>query len=309
MKYSLITCTYNAEQYIDDYFDALEKINYDNYEIIIVDDCSKDCTYERIQNRKNLSNLKIKIFKQLVNLGPGEARNKGIKLSFGEKIIFLDVDDKVAPEIFRVLDTFDADCIYFDYFKWYSNERLKRHCGINGMPQTPMDIDDVMRRTNGAVWGKVFSRKIIEKYQIVFPQIYKTEDLVFVLRYLQKCKSIAYCRETLYYYRISNNSAMNTNIENQILNAKKAMHILKSDLAAHEETYRIIYSKEVTYDFTNVYIRLGRSRKELLTFWLDKDLDICSGNNCTYYSKIQQISFWLIRHKCYLLLKLVNRMR
>lgn len=309
MKYSLITCTYNAEQYVNHYFNIIENIDYDDFEVVIVDDCSKDNTFEKIENRKKNSKLNLIIHKQNVNRGPGIARNKGIELSSGEKIVFLDMDDKVESHIFHILDEFDGDCIFFNFYKWYTDKKLEEHSSLNGGLKKNDNIDDVMRRTTGAVWGKVFSRDIIINNKIEFPELYKTEDLVFVISYLIKCERIAYCNYALYYYRISDTSAMNTNIENQISNTKKAMSILKHVLVNHATTYDIIYSKEVIYDFTNIYIRLGKSKSELEDFWRDENVGICSRRNRSYYSLIQRIVFLLIRLEAYNLLILMNKFR
>lgn len=309
MKYSLITCTYNAEQYIDHYFDVVEGIDFKDFEIIIVDDCSIDSTYEKILEKRKNSHIKVVLYRQNKNMGPGIARNKGIELSCGERFIFLDVDDKVDSNIFNVLDSYTEDCIFFNYYKWYSTGKLEKHSSLNGGIQSFVNIDDIMRRTTGAVWGKCFSSEIIKNNKVEFPALYKTEDLVFMISYLVNCETVAYCDKYVYYYRISDNSAMNTNIENQITNAEKAMEILKSILVDHIETYDIIYSKEITYDFTNIYIRLKKTKKELTKFWCDKNIKICSGGNRSYYSLIQKIVFVLIRFKCYRLLVILNKFR
>lgn len=309
MKYSLITCTYNAEQYVDHYFDVIENIDYDDFEVVIVDDCSKDSTFERIQNKKNSSKLNIITFKQNTNRGPGIARNKGIELSSGERIVFLDMDDKIENCIFQVLDEVNGDCVFFNFYKWYSNGKLEKHSSINGNVKTPINIDDLMRRTTGAVWGKVFIRDIIVQNNVLFPELYKGEDLVFMISYLVNCKTVEFVDNSLYYYRISENSAMNTNIENQIVNAEKAMGILKTVLANNFTTYKIIYSKEITYDFTNIYVRLGKSKTELIDFWATQDINICSRNNRSYYSFVQKIVFLLIRFRCYRMLVLLNKLR
>lgn len=309
MRYSLITCTFNAEKYIDSYFDVIKKIEYDDFEVVIIDDCSTDFTYEKICEIKNESNIRIITYKQEVNMGPGIARNKGIKLSSGERIVFLDVDDKVASGIFNVLDLYTGDCIFFDYYKWFIDGRLEKHSSLNGKKVCLTNIDDVMRRTTGAVWGKVFLREIINNNGLEFPKLYKTEDLVFLIAYLVNCNTVVQCGKPLYYYRISTTSAMNTNIDNQIVNAEEAMKILKTVLANHVETYDIIFSKEITYDLTNIYIRLGKNKNELKEFWRDKNTNICTGRNRNYYSLIQKIIFRLIGVNAYKMLVLVNRLR
>lgn len=307
MKYSIITCTYNAEKYIHEYFDSIEKINYENFEVIIVDDFSMDDTYEIIEKRKSISKKHIVTYRQCINVGPGMARNKGIELSNGQKILFIDIDDAVSEDIFLILDKYEAECIYFDYYKWFPDKKVK--CSSIQGDVLLDNIDDIMRRTNGAVWGKVFESKIIQKYGICFPPIYKTEDLVFVLRYLDKCQKIGYCKDALYYYRISETSLMNRNIEDQITNSRKAMGILKTDLLSRKDTFQIIYSKEIIYDLTNVYIRVGKERRELLEFWKDEDLKGVKWRNRKYYSRNQKIVLFLIKCRCIGLLKLINKMR
>ena len=68
------------------------KQTYDNWELIIVDDCSKDGTDEIIINFVNEDN-RIKIIKNKNNLGAGLSRNKAIEFAKGEYIAFLDGDD------------------------------------------------------------------------------------------------------------------------------------------------------------------------------------------------------------------------
>ena len=62
------------------------KINpYTNYEIIVIDDCSTDGTYEMLQKNKD-----IKLIKNKINSKAGASRNRGIEQAAGEYIIFLD---------------------------------------------------------------------------------------------------------------------------------------------------------------------------------------------------------------------------
>lgn len=93
-KVSVIIPMYNSSNTIIDSINSILNQSYKNYEIIIIDDGSKDDSYEIVKefiNKNNLMNI-IKLLKQ-ENKGPSEARNNGIKNSNGEYIAFLDSDD------------------------------------------------------------------------------------------------------------------------------------------------------------------------------------------------------------------------
>ena len=89
---SVIIPTYNSEKYIEETLNSVLNQTYREFEIIIIDDCSKDNTFEIVKEyEKKYSN--IVCLKQEQNKGVAEARNRGIKKSRGRYIAFLDSDD------------------------------------------------------------------------------------------------------------------------------------------------------------------------------------------------------------------------
>lgn len=89
---SVIIPTYNSEKYIEETLNSVLNQTYGEFEIIIIDDCSKDNTFEIVKEyEKKYSN--IVCLKQEQNKGVAEARNRGIKKSRGRYIAFLDSDD------------------------------------------------------------------------------------------------------------------------------------------------------------------------------------------------------------------------
>ncbi len=94
MSISIIIPCFNSEKYILKNIEKLkkviQKINY-KYEIIIIDDCSNDKTYEILKNF-HLKNKNIKIFKNDYNKGKSYSLIKGIKKSKFTKIIIIDSD-------------------------------------------------------------------------------------------------------------------------------------------------------------------------------------------------------------------------
>lgn len=86
---------YNAEKYIGDAINSVLNQTYRNWELVIIDDGSKDLTALVI--KKFLEDARIQYHYQ-VNAGVSVARNKGILLAKGEYIAFLDADDAWEPE-------------------------------------------------------------------------------------------------------------------------------------------------------------------------------------------------------------------
>ena len=92
---SIMMPAYNAGKYIGRAIESVLAQTYENWELIIVDDCSTDNTYEIAASYKD---PRIRIFRNDVNIGPGPSRNEAIKYSRGEWLAYLDADDIWLPQ-------------------------------------------------------------------------------------------------------------------------------------------------------------------------------------------------------------------
>lgn len=89
---SVIIPTYNVEAYITETIQSVQNQTYQNFEILVVDDCSKDNT-DIVIHELASKDPRIKYIRQPVNKGAAEARNRGITEARGRYIAFLDSDD------------------------------------------------------------------------------------------------------------------------------------------------------------------------------------------------------------------------
>ena len=96
MLISIITPTFNSEKTLDKCIDSVIKQNFDNYEHLIIDNISKDNSEKIV---KNYNNNKIKFLSEKDN-GIYDAMNKGIKISKGDYLLFLNSDDKIIDNNF-----------------------------------------------------------------------------------------------------------------------------------------------------------------------------------------------------------------
>ena len=90
---SIIIPTYNRAALVLRAIRSILNQDYDNYEVIVIDDCSSDGTIEELEN---LNEQRIKIIKSDKNKGSQVSRNTGIQASQGEVICFLDSDDELS---------------------------------------------------------------------------------------------------------------------------------------------------------------------------------------------------------------------
>ncbi|GMO61935.1 MAG: hypothetical protein Ta2D_08150 [Rickettsiales bacterium] len=97
---SVIVPVYNVEKYVAKCIDSILNQTYTNFELILVNDCSKDNSLKVLQEYKN-KDKRITIIDLTENVGSAETRNVGYREAKGEYIHFLDSDDYFAPDLFQ----------------------------------------------------------------------------------------------------------------------------------------------------------------------------------------------------------------
>ena len=133
MKVSIITATYNSEEFIISNLNSVNSQTYENYEHIIVDNKSKDKTLEIV--KKNGKRLKI-ISER--DDGIYDAFNKGIELASGDIISILNSDDyysdnKILENIVDIFKKSKVGIVYgnINYVKRYGNKKILRYWKSN----------------------------------------------------------------------------------------------------------------------------------------------------------------------------------
>ena len=117
-KVSVIIPAYNAEKYIKDAIDSVLNQTFQDFEIIIVDDCSTDNTEKVVfeNYKKEIESGKIKYLKNEKNFCRTFTANKGVEEAQGEYIFFLDADDKWKENhielLLKEIEKPDVDIVY-----------------------------------------------------------------------------------------------------------------------------------------------------------------------------------------------------
>lgn len=126
VKVSIIIPVYNGERYVSEAIDSVLNQTYKDFEIIVIDDGSKDDTLNILMRYVE----KIK-WKTQENKGQASAINKGIKMAKGKYIAYLDADDVCLPERFenqvKYLDEHpDVGLVYADFYQTDENGKIRR---------------------------------------------------------------------------------------------------------------------------------------------------------------------------------------
>ncbi|MEN8076854.1 glycosyltransferase [Clostridioides difficile] len=244
---SIIIPVYNCEIYIGKCIDSVINQSYENIEIIIINDGSLDKSEDIINRYVELDN-RINYIEQ-ENLGPSVARNNGIEKSTGDYIMFVDSDDNinkfyVEKLLKKILNkNYDiACCGYIDESK-YGIINLNDFWNGNDSLDKEEFISCVCNGVGGVLWGKVFKRETIIRNNIrMNPDLFMSEDLIFILEYCQYSNSFGVINENLYYYNRMNDNSISSNIdinylENYVVLITKITELL-SKLELSKETVK-----------------------------------------------------------------------
>jgi glycosyltransferase involved in cell wall biosynthesis len=92
MLFSIVIPNYNGEKYFEDLFASLKKQKFKDFEVIFVDNASKDGSVAYVKNISKKSHMQINMIENQINGGFSKACNQGIEQSKGKWIIFMNTD-------------------------------------------------------------------------------------------------------------------------------------------------------------------------------------------------------------------------
>lgn len=208
---SIVIPVYNMGDSIEKCVNSLCNQTYSNIEFILVDDGSKDDSFQICESLAE-KDSRIKVY-HTENQGSGPARNYGINHSSGKYIYFPDADDFVEPNavdlLVKAMEGSNCDLVVFGYKqiktdgtlsfeKIYKNEI--KDCSVvradySGYMYTSDDFC-----IQGAPWNKFFKMELINLYNIRYPALRRHQDEGFIARYMCHAQSVKFISNVLYTY-------------------------------------------------------------------------------------------------------------
>lgn len=201
---SVITPTYNCAEFIARTIDSVQSQTYQNWEMIIVDDCSTDNTSEIVKNYVN-HDERIKYYVLDVNSGAAVARTTAMKLATGAYMAFLDSDDIWMPNKLELQIQWMSENDYA--FSCTAYEQIDENDKTLGKTIKSIKKTDYNRLLLDCPVGNstvIYSVEKMGKFEV--PDIRKRNDDALWLQMLKREKYIWGLPDVLTKYRIRKNS-------------------------------------------------------------------------------------------------------
>ena len=218
---SIVVAMYNVETYISECLDSILMQDYDNIEIICIDDASTDKTISIIESYQE-KDERIYIIELSKNSGPSNVRNAGIDSAKGKYILFVDGDDLISQDLVSrtvsCAEKNNLDEVSFGYrtfsvereWKWKEKnlptKRTMEDKVLTGRNMLVMR-EKKLKYANGhiaspMVWAWLYNRSFLKNNNLRFTEgISVCEDTLFWFQCCLCAKSVMMIDDELYYYR------------------------------------------------------------------------------------------------------------
>jgi len=244
---SIITPLYNGENYIKDTIESVISQSFENWEIIIIDDCSSDQGPEIVEKYAG-KDSRIKLIKLQKNSGGAVARNLGIKEAKGKYIAFLDSDDLWHPQKLEKQVEFMEGNKYDFTYTWY--EKIDEEGNLLNevvRSKDKVNYTELLKSNQIGCLTAIYDQEKLEK--IYMPLIRKRQDYALWLQTLKKTK-YGYClNENLAQYRVVDGSV-----------SSNKMNLIKFNWQLFREVEKMGILRSSYYLFWNIFTKIFLKR-------------------------------------------------
>lgn len=207
MLFTLIIAAYNIQDYIGECLESClnqDEFSHDDYEIIVINDGSKDNTKNIVEEYgRNYPNIRL-ITQD--NAGLSAARNTGIKNAKGDYIWFIDGDDKISNNALSILSKNikqnAADAYLIDYTEFYEDCKITKNIGF--VLPVKFSAQKYLKSTGilpMMAWLTIYKKDFLKENNLKFTVGIIREDLDFSVRCFSLANNCCHINENLYVYR------------------------------------------------------------------------------------------------------------
>lgn len=224
VKISVIIPVFNSARYLDECITSVLMQNYQDYEIICVDDKSTDDSLSILRGYAKTDN-RIKILTNNTNRGPGYSRNKALTVAQGKFIFFLDSDDWIDSNAFEILvkiaEKDNLDLLMFKYITYkektqkfeiepYYNMKFMDKFENKIFNHWDLNPEEVFNLPVGPC-NKLYKKSFLDTNQIRFPnENLIQEDNPFFFKVITLAKKISITNSFIYNRRRQLKSIMSS---------------------------------------------------------------------------------------------------
>ncbi len=220
--FSIIIPVYNVEQYIDKCIQSILQQVYPDFEVILVDDGSRDGS-PSICDLYLSEDKRVKVIHK-DNGGVVSARQAGVEVATGEYIVCVDSDDWIDPQYLQkmkeIIDLKNPDVICCGYYNAFEYSNMAVHPDVRQGYYSRNDLEreifpSLIADKGGkgfppALWAKAFRRTIYLQQQLVNVKVVMGEDSACVYPTIFHAQDMYVLQDCLYYYRQNPSSITNS---------------------------------------------------------------------------------------------------
>lgn len=236
MLFSIIVPVYNSERFIRDCLNSILAQNYDDFEVIIIDDGSTDNTSSILELYSH-KDSRIKIYR-FENAGVSISRRRGISLAQGEYILFVDSDDTISPELLKEISSaitnFDHPDIIRHQCNLVEDAPYKNHNRYNFVEKLNTNLSGMEALKLWSTTGKKYAvywlfafRRTIFSNVLFLPDLRCYEDVALIPLLIATSKKIVTINYVGYNYTCNNAMSL-TNIKDKSAERARAIDFVKA---------------------------------------------------------------------------------
>lgn len=313
---SIVIPAYNIEGYIARCLESLIHQTYNNLEIIVVDDGSKDST-PTILDEYALKDKRIKVIHK-VNEGVSIARLTGMKECNGDYIGFVDGDDTVDNDMFELLMNnaykYNADISHCGYVMDFPDGHSDKYYGTGKIvvQDNETGLRDILsgQFIEPGLWNKIYKREIIESYILNNQMDYSIknlEDLLVNYFMFKEANMSVYEDVSKYHYTIRKSSAATSMSRNKFTDPQKVMNIILNDIHNNSNLYNVVYNRYIYILIQNSTQTIYRDIKKESRKLLKQEVNNFSKYNLSKKTKYMAIGVTYLYPIYYVVRKLYEK--
>ncbi len=198
---SIVTPVYNAEDFIEETIKSVQDQSYENWEMLLVDDCSTDKSVELIK-KLSKTDKRLKLFKNKTNSGAAKSRNVGTTNAKGRYVAFLDADDLWKPEkLKKQLEFMDKKNSLFSYTDYEFADENGKPNGKKVVVPTTINYQQCLK--NPIIWTSTVMIDVsrVDKSLLMMPDVKRGQDAATWWQILKQIDSADGLNQILSYYR------------------------------------------------------------------------------------------------------------
>lgn len=269
-KISVIVPIYNVEPYLKRCVDSLLEQTYQNFEILLVDDCSTDNGPEIAKEYAQTHPQLCRFIQREKNGGLSAARNTAMEAAQGEWLAFVDSDDWVTEDylssMYEVAQRDQADIVMSSRYYYYPDTGKVVEVSPFSNLETNSSQNEKIALCMPSATARLFRTSLFRESGLVFPtNVWRAAEQGIIIPLLTRTSKISILNKPMYYYLQRSDSNSNKNHKNVDISfyPKSVENVENNSMSLFETELEFRAISDLMYGMIMIMMRSDRSREEV----------------------------------------------